>query len=395
MIFSLALAADDFYMRNLRHHITRLAAESAYKWLLLRAEVLLTLLLCSFFAQGKDYAETWTTTTTISSDRVVNGNLKIKAGLTINLGKTLTVYGDVDIESYYAQNISGCLYIAGGNLTIDGKDGVLNFYLKKDGMVIVSDRRKNGDVYDLYDGTGNFKIISHSKSHYAVLNYNGGDLYVYNDFTQVDYATNSGNSTHTIIKSDTNGKLYSEIYIGGNYIIEEEKNHGHTTDIVGTDNYLPYVNISGNVDNKISDAHMNSVHTENISISALLPIELLSFTVSATKYGYTFNWVTTSEIENDYFTLECSEDGEEFIAIDYVHGAGTTSETTEYKYVWERKPKNETLYFRLKQTDYNGKYSYSDILVYTPTKNSESPRTLRYGPLNLQVVDGQLRYIMK
>ena len=130
-------------------------------------------------------------------------------------------------------------------------------------------------------------------------------------------------------------------------------------------------------------------------VSSLLPIELTSFTVSATEHGYTFNWVTASEDNNDYFTLEFSENGEEFIAIDYIHGAGTTSQTSEYEYRWDAKPTVDILYFRLKQTDYNGEFTYSDILVYAPKKSHGATRTLYYGPLKLNVVDGQLQYIVE
>ena len=153
---------------------------------------------------------------------------------------------------------------------------------------------------------------------------------------------------------------------------------------------------SVSISNTSSDAYAISmeklVEAGNLG---LLPIELTSFTVSPTTNGYTFNWVTASEVENDYFTLEFSENGEEFIAIDYVSGAGTTSETTEYEYVWDVKLTADILYFRLKQTDYNGEFTYSDILVYAPKKSHGATRTLYYGPLKLNVVDGQLQYIVE
>jgi len=151
-----------------------------------------------------------------------------------------------------------------------------------------------------------------------------------------------------------------------------------------------------NASNTSSTAYTTSIENiETLAELGFLPIELTSFTVSATEYGYTFNWVTASEVENDYFTLEFSEDGEEFIPIDYVSGAGTTSETTEYEYVWDAKPTADILYFRLKQTDYNGEFTYSDILVYAPKKSHGATRTLYYGPLKLNVVDGQLQYIVE
>ena len=131
------------------------------------------------------------------------------------------------------------------------------------------------------------------------------------------------------------------------------------------------------------------------SISEFLPIELTSFTATATKNGFEFNWITASEVENDYFTLEYSIDGVDFNEIDYVHGAGTTSETSEYEYRWDEAPEFDVVYFRLKQTDYNGEYSYSDVIVASRKKSSGANGTFRYGPLNLQIQDGELRYIVK
>lgn len=378
MIFSLALAANDFYMRNLRHHITRLTAESAYKWLLLRAEVLLTLLLCSFFSQGN----------TITID----GNLNISSNYTINETDTLIVNGNVSVTNGTIL-INGTLNVKGGNITLNASSGDIDFTIN--GTVIVSDRRGSGDNTIILENTGNFNIQYVGKSNGVTINLNGGKLYVYNDFNQIEQGNNSNKERNTFITTAEG----SYICIGGDYSINDSKHNSIITD--GPGNATVYVlgevsGLNGNeADGGIKDLDDFINDTGYSSIFGILPIELTSFTVSATKYGYTFNWVTTSEIENDYFTLECSEDGEEFIAIDYVHGAGTTSETTEYKYVWERKPKNETLYFRLKQTDYNGKYSYSDIIVYAPAKTSGATRSLRYGPLNLQVVDGQLRYIVK
>ena len=138
-----------------------------------------------------------------------------------------------------------------------------------------------------------------------------------------------------------------------------------------------------------------SVSTQSAAVSALLPIELTSFTATATDYGFEFNWVTASENENDYFTLEYSIDGVDFNEIDYIHGAGTTSETSEYEYRWDEAPEFDVVYFRLKQTDYNGEYSYSDVIVASRKKSSGANGTFRYGPLNLQIQDGELRYIVK
>jgi hypothetical protein len=73
------------------------------------------------------------------------------------------------------------------------------------------------------------------------------------------------------------------------------------------------------------------------------------------------SWVTGSEVNNDYFTLERSTDGEFFDEIAEVQGAGNSS--TEITYNEEDYTEIETVvYYRLKQTDFDGTYSYSKVI---------------------------------
>ena len=186
--------------------------------------------------------------------------------------------------------------------------------------------------------------------------------------------------------------------IEGNGVFHIDRDGNKSTEIsYGSAFYIDGTTIDGqNLSNSSSQAYSNSTKIiEEATSRNLLPIELTSFKATATNNGFVFNWVTASEENNDYFTLEYSIDGVNFNAIDYVHGAGTTSETSEYEYRWDEAPDFEMLYFRLKQTDYNGEYSYSDVLVSSRKKSSGANGTFRYGPLNFKVVDGQLQYIVK
>lgn len=92
-----------------------------------------------------------------------------------------------------------------------------------------------------------------------------------------------------------------------------------------------------------------------------VPIELISFRGEATEGGNIISWITATETENDYFTLESSLDGLEFIPLTVIDGAGTSLSQREYIYLDEVKEHN-TLYYRLKQTDYDGSYTYSSII---------------------------------
>ena len=113
-----------------------------------------------------------------------------------------------------------------------------------------------------------------------------------------------------------------------------------------------------------------------------LPIELLSFQIKKCNSEVCLLWKTASEINNDYFTIERSVNGEFFVPIQIVDGAGNSNMILNY-YTSDDKPINGISYYRLKQTDFDGQNSYSqiksitfdkiedvDIKVYpNPTKN--------------------------
>jgi hypothetical protein len=92
---------------------------------------------------------------------------------------------------------------------------------------------------------------------------------------------------------------------------------------------------------------------------APLPIELLSFTAEVEGGHVQLDWVTTAEINNDYFDVEHSLDGINFTSISRIKGAGNSTQTLNYSTVHHTLSKGVS-YYRLKQTDYDGKTSYSD-----------------------------------
>ncbi len=94
--------------------------------------------------------------------------------------------------------------------------------------------------------------------------------------------------------------------------------------------------------------------------NSVLPIELSLFQVKAFKNEIRLDWTTSSEINNDYFTIERSGDGEDFIVLGQVPGAGNSTETEIYSFI-DPMPLEGRNYYRLKQTDYDGQYTYSDV----------------------------------
>lgn len=72
-------------------------------------------------------------------------------------------------------------------------------------------------------------------------------------------------------------------------------------------------------------------------------------------------WATASESNNDYFTVERSKDGISFEAIVEVDGAGNSDNYFLNYKVTDFSPFEGTSYYRLKQTDFDGKFALSDV----------------------------------
>jgi len=98
----------------------------------------------------------------------------------------------------------------------------------------------------------------------------------------------------------------------------------------------------------------------NLTFDGFLPIELSYFTVTQDGGNILFVWETATETNNDYFTIEQSFDGVSFHEVAQIAGAGTSSTSNYYEYSMPAAFSG-LMYFRLKQTDYNGDYSYSDV----------------------------------
>jgi len=93
-----------------------------------------------------------------------------------------------------------------------------------------------------------------------------------------------------------------------------------------------------------------------------LPIELVDFNGKYLNNQNVLSWVTASEKDNDYFILERSEDAREFSPIGKIDGAGNSNSFLNYQFV-DIKPINQVAYYRLKQIDFDGQFSYSQVIA--------------------------------
>lgn len=101
-----------------------------------------------------------------------------------------------------------------------------------------------------------------------------------------------------------------------------------------------------------------------------LPIELKSFSCSFMESTRVeLNWTTVNEHNNDYFTLESSVDGITFTQIGKVKGAGNSTREIDYSYI-DYSPVSGIVYYRLRQTDLNGKSTFSSLCFVSRSQDT-------------------------
>lgn len=93
-----------------------------------------------------------------------------------------------------------------------------------------------------------------------------------------------------------------------------------------------------------------------------LPVELIAFNASCKNHSVTVSWTTASEINNDYFEVQKSENGIDFSTIAQIQGNGNSNYLTPYIYTDYNSGSSE-VYYRLKQVDLNGSESYSSPIT--------------------------------
>ena len=101
-----------------------------------------------------------------------------------------------------------------------------------------------------------------------------------------------------------------------------------------------------------------------------LPIELASFTSKSSDNSIVLNWITAAEINNNFFTIERSANGEEFTEFATIKGAGNSNSLLNYSII-DDNPIYGTSYYRLIQTDFNGNsVTYGMIVAKFAGKSS-------------------------
>lgn len=298
--------------------------------------------------------------------RVDYGNYTAFGGLDVNIGNgdTLIIWLDFDVR-----NAIDIVVDPGGYFEVKGDLITLNIPdISIDGELVVKGNLDVdwGATFNIADG-GSLNVEGNlTTGNWADLNIEG-DINIDGD---LDVGTN------TTIDVDMNGDGGGSLTIGG------DLNGGAGTTVNGDGSVV----VGGSVDPNVSDPGTGQI--------GVLPIELVAFTAKYFNGQVQLDWTTAAEINNDFFTIERSLDGIHFEEIIFTPGQGNSSQLisyTEYDY----NPIQGISYYRLKQTDYDGQYEYSNIIgINTSIKKSETevnvfpnPFNLDDGVLNVQISD--------
>lgn len=128
-----------------------------------------------------------------------------------------------------------------------------------------------------------------------------------------------------------------------------------------------YILLITNYSNSPTDISFTQTAGTGATDCSVLPIDLAFFNVVKSNSDNIISWVALTETNNDYYTIEHSDNLKQWSELNIIKGNGTTNTPTTYT-VTDRNVINQVNYYRLKQTDYNGLSVYYDVTSIDNTK---------------------------
>ena len=115
--------------------------------------------------------------------------------------------------------------------------------------------------------------------------------------------------------------------------------------------------------------------------NGILPVTLLDFSVTEEGDRVVLKWVTAEELNSECFKVERSFDGMRYDQITRLEAAGTTTETTYYEYEDMEVFGDRTVYYRLKQMDFDGSLFCSSVEVINRSAALKQPIVISPNPI--------------
>jgi hypothetical protein len=278
----------------------------------------------------------------ISSPGGVGGTNGLNAGLpTADINLTIPTGG-------------GLFDVSGIDVSIDYQrdESVGNFFTRGSSLIITG--ASNLSVsYRVDNGAGGFNIV------------NSGNVFaIPNDNTF---------RTYRFVYLPTTGT--GSLFVNGSSVWTND----------GPDNRSMYWTGSGNIviGALLDGASGNITFLDDLIIGAVtsspLPIELIRFGAKPEFGNVWLDWATATEKNNAFFTIERSQNAEVWEEVARVKGAENSSQIREYTYM-DTRPFYGTSYYRLKQTDFDGRFNHSSILSVSVEKYKAAELTVYPNP---------------
>jgi hypothetical protein len=290
------------------------------------------------------------------------GGANVYADTTITIKQVATFNSGIithDTDSYVRFNALAAIPVNVSNIShVDGKVqhvGVNNFIFPtgNDGIY------QPIGTYDMTNGSNIFEAQFH--------NDNGPGLYGYNWEASIDHVATcsywtldrlQGGFARVLLSwgndTDCSVDALSDLVVA-RWNGTEWQNHGQ---LVTTGNTAAGTVNSLETINTFSPFALASITGLNP-----LPVEWLSFDAQpVSEKDIQLNWITATEINNDFFVVEHTTNGIDFRALTTLAGNGNSSTVNFYDWLHKDAPVGDN-YYRLKQVDFNGDFEYSPVRI--------------------------------
>ena len=207
------------------------------------------------------------------------------------------------------------------------------------------------------------------ETYYLMIDGNSGDQCDYTIGVNTGVVIINAGNDQAICTSSTNLSATSTINGGSWSVVAGSGTFANPTSPISTVSGLA---MGTNVFRWTSNTDLCGSQSDDVTITrtTCLPIELITLDAHyINDKNVALHWITASETNNDFFSLQRSEDGIVFQTIAIVDGKGTYNQISEYQHL-DKVPYYTTFYYRLMQTDFDGTTSISEPVVADPSAAS-------------------------
>lgn len=273
----------------------------------------------------------------------VNGSYHANGGSQINENTgTMTVKGNLQLNALF--NNSGPLTV-NGSVAVNGNATLTNAPNTR--IKVGGDYQNNGTTINsgTIEVTGNFTN-------------NGGGVYTNNYGTSI-FGNFMNNGT---INGDNVG--CNTFTVSGNNVVQNGGGSMSNNDFCAY--RFPGSNFSTN-----NGSTGNTTYCTCSNTVTPLPIVLTAFAATCDAGDVRIDWTTATEINNSFFTIWRSNDAANWETVTAVQGAGNSNQTLNYTYT-DARPLDGVSYYRIQQTDYDGKSeTFAPVGVSCGAKTAE------------------------